>query len=648
MSTSILRRHAPRLTAVAVIGAAYLMTRLPSLAHTERSALADRFAFTGLPLPEVPGPERRDRRDVHPSLAHHVGWISVVGASVALNDFDGDGLANDLCYVETATDQVIVAPAPGTGDRYAPFVIESLALRSARHGTRPERERVVAPMGCLGGDFNEDGRTDVLVWYWGQPPVAFLRRAGTPAPAASAYAAIDVVPRGAASEDARRWYTNAATTADVDGDGHVDLVIGNYFADGARVLDPDAEGVEEMQDSMSRAFNGGRDRILLFAAATTGAEPTVSFTDAADAFEAPVGRGWTLAVGAADLDGDLLPELYFANDFGPDRLLHNLSEPGKVRFATLTGRKTIAMPTSKVLGRDSFKGMGVDFADVNDDGLLDIYVSNIAEEFALEESHFLFASTGRTDLMAAGVAPYVDRSEALGVSRSGWGWDTRFGDFDNDGVTEMVQATGFLRGEHDRWPELHELAMANDGVVRHASSWPRFDHGDDLSGWQHNPFFVRAQDGRYYDIAPDIGLGAPYLTRGIATADVDGDGDLDFAIANQWETSYLFRNESAATGASLGLDLRIPVADASTGRPAIGAAVTVRRPDGRALVAQVDGGNGHSGARSPELHFGLGALPAGETVMVEVRWRDGAGGIRARSFSLAPGRHRIMLGEDAP
>ena len=232
------------------------------------------------------------------------------------------------------------------------------------------------------------------------------------------------------------------------------------------------------------------------------------------------------------------------------------------------------------------------------------------------------------------------RVSRLGVSRTrlGLGY-AKFGDFDNDGVLEMVQATGFVRGSVDRWPELHELAMGNDRLLRRPRSWPRLVDGDDLSGWLPNAFFVRSESGRYFDIARDIGLGEPHVSRGIATADVDGDGDLDLVIANQWEPSFFYRNEGGAAGAFLGLDLRLPAS-----RPAIGATAIVTLPDGRALTGQVDGGNGHSGVRSPQLHFGLGAVDTRTPVDVEVRWRDEQGAARTVTLRLTPGHHTVTLG----
>src|SRR5207248_910443 len=129
-------------------------------------------------------------------------------------------------------------------------------------------------------------------------------------------------------------------------------------------------------------------------------------------------------------------------------------------------------------------------------------------------------------------------------------------------------------------------------------------------------------DGRYYDLAPEIGIDIPQVSRGIAIGDINGDGRLDFITANQWETSYAYINESPGAKSFLGLHLLQPIKPTSSvkeysghpradvlARPAIGATATVRLPNGKRLVAQVDGGSGHSGKRSPDLHFGLGDLP---------------------------------------
>ena len=193
-------------------------------------------------------------------------------------------------------------------------------------------------------------------------------------------------------------------------------------------------------------------------------------------------------------------------------------------------------------------------------------------------------------------------------------WDARLADFDNDGVLEAMQACGFIKGKINRWPELQALGTSNDQIVHNPRFWPSFQPGADLSGHDANPFFVRGADGRYHDIAPELGLAEPMVSRGIAIADVDGDGRLDFVTANQWGPSYLFRNESPGAGAFLGLRLV-----RANGSPAIGAVARVSLPDGRRLVAQVDGGNGHSGRRSPDIHFGLGAV---ETTRDRCRWKS--------------------------
>jgi hypothetical protein len=644
-----IQRHARRLAAVALVVVVALLAHIPRLSRTERDALASRFRFTRSTLLEVAPSVTRDVRAVHPSLERLSSWISSVGAAVALHDLDGDGLPNDVVNVDPRSDRVVIGCVPGTPARYATFTLDPAPLRV---------DATMAPMGCLPGDYNEDGLADLLVYYWGRSPIVFLRRSDPPGTAwtmrADAYAPCEAASGG------ERWFTNAATLADLDGDGHLDVYVGNYFPDGAHILDASGTGTETMQHSMSRAMNGGSDHVLLGTGCAAAGEATLPFRETRPALDEHVSHGWTLAAGAADLNGDLLPEIYVGNDFGHDRLLVNHSRPGAVSLVSVRGHKGFTTPNSKVVGRDSFKGMGVDFGDVDGDGRLDIHVSNISNQFALLESHFMFISTGDPAMLAAGFAPFTDRSEPLGLSRSGWGWDSRLDDFDNDGELEVVQATGFIRGSKSRWPELQELAMGNDDLLANPRVWPRFQTDDDLSGHQLNAFFTRGKDGRFHDVAEWVGLDERQVARGLATADVDGDGDLDLAIANQWAPSSFYRNDSPGGHAFLGLHLLLPPRGSAApvpfavqaGHPepyaprrfAVGAQARVVLPDGSVRIAQVDGGNGHSGKRSPDLHFGLGSLAPGTELAVTLRWRDGRGEVRERAIRLAPGWHTVMLG----
>ena len=596
-------------------------------------------------MPELPDSTYDVVLDVHPSVAHVSTWISALGASIAFNDIDGDGLSNDMCFIESRSGEVIIAPIPGTTARYAPFAVTAAPL--------PFNHNIMVAIGCLVGDYNEDGWADLLVFYFGRAPVLFLQRHQQTLNDASFL-------RQELVAEPQDWYTATATQADLDGDGHIDLIFGNFFQDDTSMLDAKGSGRVEMQRSLARAQNGGYNYIFRWSGLDgEGETQRVRFEEVSGGLPESLTTAWTLAVGAADLDGDMRPELYFANDFAPDWLFHNQSQPGQIQLSLVQGTPDWRTPISKVLGHDSFKGMGVDFGDLNGDGYLDIFVSNNTAERSLEESHFVFVSTGQPTQFQAGVAPYTDQSEALGMSRSGWGWETRFGDFDNDGTLEGLQATGMVKGEINRWPEFQEWGMGNDQLIADPRFWPRLEPGDDLSGHEHNPFYVQAADGRFYDIAADLGIADPFVTRGIATADVDGDGDLDFAYANQWEPSFFFRNDSPQSGRFLGLHLLLPVDELPTnglidvqtrhptsnfrGRPAIGAAATVHLPDGRQLVAQVDGGNGHAGSRSPDLHFGLGALADDAVLTVDMTWRDTNGRVHQESIRVTPGWHTVWL-----
>ncbi len=613
------------LLALAILGILYISARLPSMDASELVSLADQFRFQTAVL-NIEESNIKTIRKVNPAYKAIDAWISSVGAAISFTDLDNNGRFDDLILTEVRTNKVY--RINNDLETVGTFDVDQL----------PYDAITMAPMGTLSHDFNEDGEMDVLVYYWGRSPVLFLQEDG-------GFEEKELVA------PYQNWFSNAATLADVNGDGHADIMIGNYFPDHAAVLDPMNTKPQSMQHSMSRADNGGKNRLFVW-----DWEAQNGFAEDRDWLEdLEYPEDWTLAMAAADINGDLLPDIYVSNDFGPDKLLLNHSDGEKISFKQLKGKRGFTDMASCVLGKDSFKGMGAEFSDINGDGFLDIYVSNIADEYALEESHFLFIHNGSYDV-DGNVAPYSNASEQLGLSRSSWGWDCKFADFNNDGIKEAIQATGFVKGHTDRWPELHEVAMGNDELLAFPGLWHRISSGDDLSGYEPNPFFVRNAAGHYFDISAQLGIDHRQVTRGLAISDYDHDGDLDFAAANQWEPSRLYINELEGNKSFLGLNIyqsltniETTVGERTLGYPAIGCQVRILSINGtelgqnEQLVAYVDGGNGHSGVNSKEVYFGFPELKFDDRIEVELRWRDRQGEVLEEILTLNPGWHFVNL-----
>jgi enediyne biosynthesis protein E4 len=645
-----LRRLIPTFTAFAVVAALFFGAQAAVAVGGVAQAAAP-FTFVQMPIAMPPGYDQQHMntiRQVNPAFQKIDAWISSVGASIAINDVTGHGVADGMCIVDTRTNEVIVTytPTAPAGDRFTPFVLDPAPQL-------PYDPSTMAPTGCTPGDYTGDGRTGFLVTYWGRTPVLFLPDSTAQTPAPSAYTARELVPTVSLNGhyDGPQWNTDAVYVGDLDGSGHPSIIVGNYFPDSS-VLDVNGQNNVTMLNSLSSARNGGGDLVYQWAGSSGGADPNVTYAPVEGAIPYSSDTGWTLAIAGADLTGDGLPDVYIANDFGHGHLLYNRSTPGHILFSEATGDRTPTTPKSFVLGNGSFKGMGVDFADLDGKGDFDILVSNITVPDGLEESNFVFVNKASSDAnmqadLASGQAPFVQEAQQYGLAWNGWSWDVKTGDFLNNGQQEVVQTNGFVQGTVDRWNWLQEMAMTNDDLLSNPAMWPNVEAGTDLAGQESLGFYARNSSGTYVNVSGPLGLAVDIPTRGIATGDTTGTGRLDFAVARQWGPPVFYANQSPNVGNDLELELYRPSTDASAdqgleapGAPAYGATVTVTTPSGT-QISQLDGGGGHGGYRSFDVHFGLGSYTG--PVKAHIQWQDDQGAVHDETLSLTPGVHDLML-----
>lgn len=647
------RRLIPGLVTLMVAAGLFVGVNVAVAAPNGNAVAAD-YKFQQMPIAMPPGYDKQHMntvRQVNPAYKKIQSWISSVGASIAINDVTGHGLADGMCIVDTRTNEVVVTytPTARAQDRFTPFVLDAAPLPI---------DDTMAPTGCTPGDFNGDGRTDFLVTYWGRTPILFLAKADADRPAATAYEPQELVAEK--SVDGKyhgpRWNTDAAYVADLDGSGHPSIIIGNYFPD-SDVLDPHGLVNVQMNNSLSSAKNAGGDHVLQWYSATSGDHPSADYVENEDAIPYKDSTGWTLAISGADLTGDGLPEVYIANDFGHGHLLYNRSTKGHIAFTEATGQRTPTTPKSFVLGNGSFKGMGVDFGDLNHNGKFDMVVSDIDQAWGLEESNFVWVNQAKTqaDMKAKldqGVAPFKQEAQQYGLAWTGWCWDVKMGDFLNDGDLAVVQTDGFVKGDINRWPWLQEMAMTNDDLLSNPAMWPNVQPGDDIAGHDALAFYAKTSSGKYANISKQLGLAVQTPTRGVATGDTTGTGTLDFAVARQWGPPAFYANESPDRGNFLQLELYRPATGGGVagqglvgpGSPVYGATVSVTTPQGT-QVSELDGGGGHGGFRSFDVHFGLGSFTGTSTVRLQ--WHDSDGTAHIQTLQLAPGTHVLQLDQHA-
>lgn len=491
-------------------------------------------------------------------------WLSSVGAAVAASDYDSDGDI-DL-YVTQSRYGYANHLYRNNGDFTFTDVAQTANVAKLNEVTGTSMDAVF-------GDYDNDGHPDLYVIKWGCNYLFHNKGDGT----------FEDVTQSSGTGDCGN--ANGAIFIDYDGDGLLDIYIGNYFdyIDLWDIKDP-----RFMHDSFETARNGGANVMY-----HNNGDGTFTNVAADLGIDDP---GWTLDVGCADIDNDGDLDILSTNDFGPDKLFLNKGADG---FEDIS---------EQAIGVDTRKGMNAEFGDYNNDGLIDIYVTNIMTKEYLKEGNMLHENMGD--------GSFVDVAVETGCADGGWGWCGKFLDFDNDGDLDIFTVNGFVSaGEETYWYDLASWATTIDGDPASASSWP--DIGDkSLSGYEASRLFRNDGFDGFVEIAAEAGVDDRRDGRGVAVADFDNDGDLDMFVANQNSKPVLYRNDAA--GGNNWIELKLE--GTSGNRDAIGARIDITTGEFNQM-REVDGGNGYASQSSRRVHFGLASAEIIDKL--QIRWPGG-------------------------
>jgi hypothetical protein len=381
----------------------------------------------------------------------------------------------------------------------------------------------------------------------------------------------------------------SAIAFDYDNDGDLDLLIGGFFADDVDLFN--LKTTKILPRDGHKATNGGTK--ALYRNNGHGI-----FTDVTE--EAGIkDTGFTTALGHGDYDNDLRQDFYIANDFGADKLFHN------------NGDGTFTDATWHAIGIDRRKGMNVDFGDFNNDGYLDIYVTNITEPW-FRECNMMWLNLGD--------GTFIDASQETNTCNTGWGWGAKFFDFDNDAMLDLYVANGFISGSKEdyvsdvnRWQESVEKNQSLD--LSDASIWPAVGEKT-FSGYERNCLFQNTGGQPFKDVAAAAQVDSVLDGRGVALADFDNNGTMDMLVTNSNAAPILYQNFAGLKKSWV----EFKVTGARSNRNGVGTRIKVTTGN-VSQIREVNCGNGYQSQSSFRVHFGLGAKT--KIDVVEVKWPSG-------------------------
>ncbi len=477
--------------------------------------------------------------------------METLGGGVAVLDYDNDGWPDiyftqgGILPVDPATNPHFDRLFRNTGIGTFVDVTEHAGLGDRQYS-----------QGCVAGDYDNDGDSDLVVANFGTNVIYRNNGDGT---------FTDVTHESGIRGE--HWSTSLAL-ADLDRDGNLDLYVATYVLEPWKVCrKPDGS----LTTCSPANFVAEGD--ILYRNCGDGTWEDITATAG---INVPEGKG--LGIVTADFDDDGWPDIYVANDGTPNFLFRNLGvdKAGRLHFEEIGLSSGCAVNAEGV----AQAGMGIACGDLDDDGRLDLYVTNFHQEYNtlyLNEGGMLFRDATRKARLVEPTKPML-------------GFGTQAIDFDLDGQLDLVVTNGHIddfrfRGEPWKMPP---QLFWNRGNLRFVD--------------------VSARAGEFFQ--------GEYLGRGLASLDWNRDGRTDVVIVHQDRPAALLRNDTSPHGNALVLELH----GRSSNRDAIGAKIKFST-GGRSSVREVSGGDGFFATNERRLTLGIGSKERIDSL--EITWPSG-------------------------
>jgi len=381
-------------------------------------------------------------------LKHIMPIIASMGASVSVVDFNRDGLP-DL-YVVNSGEGSKNRLYRNNGDGTFTDVAGEMGIADLNQ----PGDGVC--MGAIWGDFDNDGFEDLLVYRWGRPEL-FRNNQGKGFTRVTEQAGLP------------KWINaNSAVWLDFNADGFLDLFIAGYWADDINLWKLDTTRI--MPESFQYANNGGR-KYLLKNLGKDKSGKWLGFSDVTEEMGITSKR-WTLAVAAADLRGTGYPDLVLANDYGVNEFYPNQA-----------GKKFVEIGKETRVGDQSKSGMSVSFGDIYNQGNFAIYVTNITEPGVLLQWNNLWVpERDRTGdkLRYMNLADSLGVAKggwSWGAQFGDLNNDGLMDLFLSNGYISADKKATY-------WYDYSLIAGAHKAIISDAAKWPDMK-GRSLAGYQH-------------------------------------------------------------------------------------------------------------------------------------------------------------------